>query len=112
MVLPAVPVQAAKQAELAALDLVRLSKPGGRPGQGAGSEGSGLAWSFLSHLGTMLLNKLQMSVRNVHVCFQVYRVFCLIDHMSSAFCPASDRCAAGHLWQACLWKSQCCPWLT
>lgn len=66
-----VPEQAAKQAELAALDLVRLSKPGGRSGQGAGNEGSGLAWSFLSHLGTMLLNKLQMSVRNIHVCFQV-----------------------------------------
>jgi hypothetical protein len=62
--------QAAKQAELAALDLVRLSKPGGRnAGAGAG-EGSGLAWSFLSHLGALLLNKLQMSVRNIHVCFQ------------------------------------------
>ena len=67
--------QAAKQAELAALDLVRLSKPvggGGRSAAGgaAAGEGGGLAWSFLSHLGTVLLNGLQMTVRNIHVCFQ------------------------------------------
>lgn len=63
-------IQAAKQAELAALDLIRLSKPGGK-GAAPGNEGSSLASSFLSHLGTMLLNRLQMTIRNIHICFKV-----------------------------------------
>lgn len=62
--------QAAKQAELAALDLIRLSKPGGKVA-GTGGEGSSLASSFLSHLGTMLLNRLQLTIRNIHFCFKV-----------------------------------------
>ena len=62
--------QAAKQAELAALDLIRQSKPGGKSAA-AGNEGSSLASSFLSHLGTMLLNRLQMTICNIHICFKV-----------------------------------------
>lgn len=65
--------QAAKQAELAARDLMRLSRPGskGATGTPATHEGSGFAWSFLSHLSAMVLNRLQMTISNVHVCFQV-----------------------------------------
>jgi len=40
-------------------------------GNGAASRWSG--WSFLSHLGRLLLRRLQLSVRNVHICFQVRR---------------------------------------
>ncbi len=65
--------QAAKQAELAARDLMRLSRPGSKSmaGASAASEGSGFAWSFLSHLSAMLLNRLQMTIISIHVCFQV-----------------------------------------
>lgn len=65
--------QAAKQAELAARDLMRLSRPGskGMAGASAASEGSGFAWSFLSHLSAMLLNRLQMTITSIHICFQV-----------------------------------------
>jgi hypothetical protein len=59
--------QAAKQAELAAMELVRSS---GRNGT-ASHDNSGLASAFLSHLGTILLNRLQMTIRNIHVCFKV-----------------------------------------
>lgn len=65
--------QASKQAELAARDLMRLSRPGskGATGTSGASEGSGFAWSFLSHLSSMLLNRLQMTISNVHISFQV-----------------------------------------
>ena len=61
------------QAELAARDLMRLSRPGSRgaTGTSATPEGSGFAWSFLSHLSAMVLNRLQMTISNVHICFQV-----------------------------------------
>ena len=61
------------QAELAARDLMRLSRPGskGATGTSATPEGSGFAWSFLSHLSAMVLNRLQMTISNVHICFQV-----------------------------------------
>ena len=63
------------QAELAARDLMRLSRPGSRgaTGTSATPEGSGFAWSFLSHLSAMVLNRLQMTISNVHICFQVSR---------------------------------------
>lgn len=63
--------QAAKQAELAAMELVRSSRPAGKSGGGAANEGNGLASAFMSHLGTMLLNRLQMTIRNIHICFKV-----------------------------------------
>ena len=82
--------QAAKQAELAALDLIRLSKPGGKAAA-AGNEGSSLASSFLSHLGTMLLNRLQMTIGNIHVCFKVHiyrQHMCFTETMATV--PQSD----------------------
>ena len=65
--------QASKQAELAARDLMRLSRPGSKGAAGAANlpEGSSSGWPFLSHLSAMLLNRLQMTITNVHVCFQV-----------------------------------------
>ena len=65
--------QASKQAELAARDLMRLSRPGSKGVAGAANppEGSSSGWPFLSHLSAMLLNRLQMKVTNVHICFQV-----------------------------------------
>lgn len=65
--------QASKQAELAARDLMRLSRPGIKGAAGAANlpEGSSSGWPFLSHLSAMLLNRLQMTITNVHVCFQV-----------------------------------------
>lgn len=64
---------ACMQAELAARDLMRLSRPGSRGGAGTSTtpEGSGFAWSFLSHLSALVLNRLQMTISNVHICFQV-----------------------------------------
>ena len=52
---------------------MRLSRPGskGATGSSATPEGSGFAWSFLSHLSSMVLNRLQMTISNVHICFQV-----------------------------------------
>ncbi len=52
---------------------MRLSRPGskGATGTSAPPEGSGFAWSFLSHLSAMVLNRLQMTISNVHICFQV-----------------------------------------
>ena len=66
------------QAELAARDLMRLSRPGskGATGTSAPPEGSGFAWSFLSHLSAMVLNRLQMTISNVHICFQVTFSLC------------------------------------
>ena len=43
------------------------SDHGGNGGHG-GSRWSG--WSFLSHLSRLLLRRLQLSVRNVHICFK------------------------------------------
>ena len=58
--------RAAKEAQLAAAEVERLSKP-----HGSDKEQRGLGWSFLSHLGTMLLHRLQLRVHNVHLCFRV-----------------------------------------
>ena len=67
---------------------MRLSKPGGRSAGTAGAgEGSGLAWSFLSHLGMLLLNKLQMSVRNIHICFQACYSHACYSHAHSQLLP-------------------------
>lgn len=82
--------QAAKQAELAALDLIRLSKPGGKVA-GASGEGSSLASSFLSHLGTMLLNRLQMTIRNIHFCFKVCSRH-MLGYMTHSSAMVTDDC--------------------
>lgn len=60
--------QAAKAAQLLAEDMARVAKP---PGGGDGREAKGLASSFLAHITRLLLNKLQLRVHNVHVCFSV-----------------------------------------
>ena len=59
--------EAAKEARLAAAEMGRASKT---PGSG-GETPRGLGWSFLSHLGAILLNRLQLKVNDVHICFQV-----------------------------------------
>ena len=61
--------QASKQAELAARDLMRLSRPGSKGVAGAANlpEGSSSGWPFLSHLSAMLLNRLQMTITK-HPC--------------------------------------------
>ena len=59
---------AAKLAQLAALELQKLSAP--RPDATAtGGRRSG--WSLLSYVGTFLLNTLQLNVTGVSVAFQV-----------------------------------------
>eukprot|EP00887_Chlorella_sp_A99_P007395 scaffold2.g7395.t1 len=63
---------AAKQAELAAAELQALAGGGGgaaAPAAGA-QEGRGILWSFVQHLINLLVNRLQLTVRNVHVAFQ------------------------------------------
>lgn len=55
----------AKEARLVAADLAR------RAGAGSEREQRGAARSFLSHLATLLLNRLQLRVRGVHLSFQV-----------------------------------------
>lgn len=77
---------AAKQAELAVAELEAaaaasggvpgMAGPGGSnpaaSGDGGKAEGSkGMLWSFLQHMVTMLVNKLQLRVRNVHISLQV-----------------------------------------
>ena len=78
---------AAKQAELAVAELQELSAAAAANGSGSGSssgqaaadgvsgskgeERRGMLWSFLQHLVTMLVNKLQLRVSNVHISLQV-----------------------------------------
>jgi len=59
--------EAAKEARLAAAEAGRVAKP---PGAG-GEAPRGLGWSFVSHLGAILLNRLQFKVKDVHICYQV-----------------------------------------
>lgn len=71
---------AAKQAELAAAELAALaatSAVGGGGGADAGGGGAGgggkggVLWGFMQHVLSMLVNRLQLTVRNVHVEFEV-----------------------------------------
>lgn len=70
---------AAKQAELAAAELAALaaaSAGGGAggadaaAGAGAGVKG-GVLWGFMQHVLSMLVNRLQLTVRSVHIEFEV-----------------------------------------
>lgn len=81
--------QAAKQAQLAAAELEKLSR---RLAQEKGA-GTGTGWSFLSHLGTLLLKKLQLSVNNVHIYFRETPL-APIGTVDAASTPASDAAAA------------------
>lgn len=58
----------ARAAELAAAEVERLAKRGaaGPPER----EKTGYGWSFVTHLGTVLLNRLQFRVRDVHLAFR------------------------------------------
>ena len=66
----------AKQAELAAAELAALAAAsagdasGGAAAAAAGRQG-GVLWSFMQHVVTMLVNRLQLTVRNVTVEFEV-----------------------------------------
>jgi hypothetical protein len=62
-------LQASKEAILASRELERLSKPVLQ--QGAEVKSSPSSWSFFSHLGGLILNGLQLAVRNVHIVFEV-----------------------------------------
>lgn len=62
----------AKQAELAAAELAALAAAnGGDSSSGAGGRAGGVLWSFVQHVLAMLVNRLQLSVSNVHVEFEV-----------------------------------------
>lgn len=93
--------QASKQAELAARDLMRLSRPGSKGVAGAANlpEGSSSGWPFLSHLSAMLLNRLQMTITNVHVCFQV--CFCCKKDTCWTCAVISVRRCHGHAGACC-----------
>ncbi len=67
----------AKQAELAAAELAALAAASAGDASGtaaaaaaAGRQG-GVLWSFMQHVVTMLVNRLQLTVRNVTVEFEV-----------------------------------------
>lgn len=66
---------AAKQAELAAEELRAMAAAsGGAAAAGPTSAppaGRGVLWSFLQHIINMLINRLQLTVRNVHVAVHV-----------------------------------------
>jgi len=64
--------EAAKEAQLAAAEMGRVSKT---PGTGAEAP-RGMGWSFISNLGVILLNRLQFKVNDVHICYQVSLGFC------------------------------------
>jgi hypothetical protein len=68
-------LQARKEAILASRELEQLSKPGIQ--QGAEAKSSSSSWSFFSHLGGLILNGLQLAVRNVHIVFEVIPLVCL-----------------------------------
>jgi len=61
---------AAKQAQLAAAELQALAGGGPAPAPDAAAS-RGVLWSLLQHLFTTLLNRLQLTVRNVHISFEV-----------------------------------------
>lgn len=65
----------AKQAELAAAELAALAAASAGDASGgaaaaAGRQG-GVLWSFMQHVVTMLVNRLQLTVSNVTVEFEV-----------------------------------------
>lgn len=67
--------QAAKQAQLAAAELSKLSSRLEADSAGAAAAAAqgakrGLRWSIADYLTSFLLNRLQLSVRRVHVCFR------------------------------------------
>ncbi len=58
--------EAAKEARLAAAEMGRVPRASGAGGEAP----KGLGWSFMSHLGVILLNRLQFKINGVHICFQ------------------------------------------
>jgi hypothetical protein len=60
----------AKLAELAAAELAALAAAGASGSEAAGRQG-GVLWSFMQHVVTMLVNRLQLTVSNVHIEFEV-----------------------------------------
>lgn len=63
---------AAKQAELAAAELAALAAASAGGGDAAaGVRQGGVLWGFMQHVVTMLVNRLQLTVRNVHIEFEV-----------------------------------------
>jgi hypothetical protein len=60
----------AKLAELAAAELAALAAAGASGSEAAGRQG-GVLWSFMQHVVNMLVNRLQLTVSNVHIEFEV-----------------------------------------
>ena len=62
-----------KQAELAAAELAALAaaQGGGGGSDAGGTRAGGVLWSFVQHVLSMLLNRLQLSVSKVHIEFEV-----------------------------------------
>lgn len=61
--------QAAKQAQLAAAELAKLSKR--MTNDDEEQEAPALHWSIVDYATSFLLNRLQFSINNVHVYFKV-----------------------------------------
>ena len=61
--------QAAKEAQLIAAELEKATQPTDKT-QGSGDSRS-YGWSLVTHLGTLLLRGLQLSIHNLHICFKV-----------------------------------------
>ncbi|PSC70464.1 Methionine gamma-lyase isoform A [Micractinium conductrix] len=61
-----------KQAELAAAELAALAaaQGGGGGSDAGGTRAGGVLWSFVQHVLSMLLNRLQLSVSKVHIEFE------------------------------------------
>lgn len=57
--------KAARDSEIAAAEVGKLSR-----GPADKEHKAGFGWSFLSHLGVVLLNRLQFSVKDVHFSFR------------------------------------------
>ena len=62
---------AANLAQLGSADMQKASKS--LSGSSTSQKG-GFGWSLLSWIGSILLNKLQLSIQEVHVCLKVYRL--------------------------------------
>ena len=75
--------QAAKQAQLAAAELAKLGSRVAAEGhkqqeQSASSSKGGTRWSIVDYITSYLLNRLQLTVTNVHVCFKVGDLICWV----------------------------------
>ena len=65
-------------ANMAQLDSAEVQKASKSLSSSSSSQKGGFGWSLLSWIGSILLNKLQLSVQRVHICLKASRNFCLV----------------------------------